>query len=88
MILETTPSKWYHGAMTKRRIRLSDQVRRVVDSCGMTRYAIYKATNIDQGTLSRFVAGKAGLSLDNLDRLADLLDLNITSGRRRRSKGR
>ena len=64
MMLETIPSKWYHVAMTKRRIRLSDQVRRAVDGCAMTRYAIYKATNIDQGTLSRFVAGKAGLSLD------------------------
>ena len=74
--------------MAKRRVRLSDQIGQAVDDCGMTRYAIWKATSIDQATLSRFVTGAAGLSLDNLDRLADLLDLNITTGKRRRSKGR
>ena len=88
MVLETVPSKPYIRAMAKRRARLSDQIRRAVDDCGLTRYAIFKATGIDQGTLSRFVAGAAGLSLDNLDRLADLLDLNITTGTRRRPKGR
>ena len=88
MVLETTPSISYIVAMAKRRVRLSDQIRRAVDDCGITRYAIYKATGIDQGTLSRFVAGAAGMSLDNLDRLANLLDLNITTGKRRRSKGR
>ncbi|MCZ6492671.1 MAG: helix-turn-helix domain-containing protein [Planctomycetota bacterium] len=74
--------------MAKRRVMLSDQVRQAVDDCGMTRYAIWKATGIDQATLSRFVAGERRLSMDSLDRLADLLDLNITTGRRRRSKGR
>ena len=83
MVLETVPSKLYIRAMAKRRVRLSDQIRRAVDDCGLTRYAIFKATGIDQGTLSRFVAGAAGLCLDNLDRLADLLDLSITIGRRR-----
>ncbi len=75
--------------MAKRRVMLSDQVRQAVDDCGMTRYAIWKATGIDQATLSRFVAGERRLSMDSLDRLADLLDLNITTGRRRRTtKGR
>ncbi len=74
--------------MAKRRVMLSDQVRQAVDDCGMTRYAIWKATGIDQASLSRFVAGERRLSMDSLDRLADLLDLNITTGRRRRSKGR
>ena len=75
-------------AMSKRQARLSDQIRRAVDDSGMTKYAIYKATSIDQGALSRFVAGKAGLSLDALDRLGKLLDLHITTGKRRRTKGR
>ena len=52
----------------------------------MSRYEIWKATGIDQGTLSRFVAGTAGMSFQNLDRLADLLGLSITTGRRRRSR--
>ena len=71
----------------KRRIRMSDRIRELIDECGMSRYAIWKETGIDQATLSRFMAG-GGLSMNNLDRLADLLDLNITTGTRRRSKGR
>ena len=54
----------------------------------MSRYEIWKVTGIDQGTLSRFVAGKAGMTIDSLDRLADLLRLNITVGRRARSSRR
>lgn len=75
------------GAMPKQRAKLSKQLRRLVDDCGMSRYRIWKEAGIDQGTLSRFMAG-GGLSMDNLDKLADLLDLNITTGKRRRSKAR
>ena len=51
----------------------------------MSRYEIWKITGIDQGTLCRFVAGKAGMTIDSLDRLADLLGLNITVGKRARA---
>ena len=74
--------------MAKRRQKLSDQIRRAVRECGMSRYEIWKVTGIDQGTLSRFVAGKAGMTIDSLDRLADLLGLNITVRRRVRSSRR
>ena len=60
---------------------MSDQIRRAVRECGMSRYEIWKATGIDQGTLSRLVSGKAGVTFANLDRLAELLDLNIRVGR-------
>jgi len=46
----------------------------------MSRYEIWKLTGIDQGTLCRFVAGEAGMSFQSLDRLADLLGLNIAVG--------
>ena len=39
-----------------------------------------RVPNIDQAVMSRFMAGKAGLSLDTLDRLAELLDMRITIG--------
>ena len=72
----------------KRSSRLSDRIRQLIDDCGMTRYRIWKETGIDQATLSRFMAG-GGLSMDNLDKLADLLDLDIAIRRKRRaSKGR
>ncbi len=74
--------------MAKRRQKLSDQIRRAVRECGMSRYEIWKHTGIDQGTLCRFVAGKAGMTIDSLDRLADLLGLNITVGKRARASRR
>jgi hypothetical protein len=58
-------------------------VRRAVDASGRSRYAICKELGLAQATLSRFMSGKGGLSMGHLDALADLLDLNIISGRRR-----
>ena len=70
--------------MAKSRVKLSDQIRDAVRKSDMSRYEIWKATGIDQGALSRIVAGKAGMSFESLDRLADLLGLNIAIGRSKR----
>ena len=35
---------------------------------------------LSQATMSRFMSGKGGLSMEYLDALADLLGLNITMG--------
>lgn len=48
----------------------------------MSRYAISKATGIPQSTLSRFMAGKAGLRLTSLDALAACLKLRVVADRR------
>ncbi len=71
-------------AVAKSRVKLSDQIRNTIRESDMSRYQIWKATGIDQGALSRFVAGKAGMSFVSLDRLADLLGLNIAIGRSKR----
>jgi hypothetical protein len=68
----------------KERLKLSDQVRAAVANCGMTRYAIAKATKIAEATLSRFMSGERGLPMKTLDVLADHLDLNIVAGRGRK----
>lgn len=67
------------ACMTKKRVTLSDQVRQAVEESGMSRYAICKTLGLSQATMSRFMSGKGGLSMDYLDALADLLDLNITA---------
>ena len=76
--------------MSKTRPSLSGQIRQAVANCGVTRYAISKATGIDQATLSRFMSGERGLPMNTLDVLADFLDLSITTGNRypKRGKGR
>jgi transcriptional regulator with XRE-family HTH domain len=68
--------------MGKPRVKLSDQVRRAVDASGLSRYRIAKEIGVAESTMSRFMAGKGGLSLVNLDALADLLGLDITAARR------
>ena len=66
--------------MAKKRTKLSDQVRRAVDESGLSRYRICKLIEISQPTMSRFMSGQCGLTMKNLDKLADLLGLNITVG--------
>ena len=62
--------------MNEQRIKLSDQIRQAVDASGMSRYRISKELGISESTMSRFMAG-SGLMLDNLDALADLLELDL-----------
>jgi hypothetical protein len=67
---------------------LSDQIRHAVENCGRTRYAISKATGISEATLSRFMARERGLPMKTLDRLAEHLELQVVTGRKRGRKGR
>lgn len=66
--------------MASRRAKLSDQLRRAIKDSDLTRYRIFMETSIDQASLSRFVRGECGLSLDSIDRLGVLLDLRLISG--------
>ncbi len=63
--------------MAQRRKLLSDQLRQAVRDSGLSRYAICKATGIDQSTMSKFLAGRVGLGLESIDRLADFLGLKL-----------
>ncbi len=65
--------------------QLSDQIRDAVESCGLSRYRIWKETGIAEPSLSRFVQGKGGLSLESLDLLGDLLRLKVEMQGPRRS---
>ena len=74
----------FNEGMAKK-LALSDQIRRAVDASGLSRYAICKAAQIDQGAMSRFMAGDAGLLLEALDRLGQVLNLEVKA---RGKKGR
>jgi hypothetical protein len=62
----------------------TDQLRRAINNCGMSHYALCQATRIDKAVLSRFMSGKRGLSLESLDKLIDVMGLTLTPKRRRR----
>lgn len=57
--------------------KLSDQIKRAIEKSGMSRYRLSCESGVDQGHLSRFVHGKAGLSLDALDEIGLVLGLRI-----------
>ena len=72
----------------KRPKKFSDQIRAAVENCGTSRYRIAAETGIDAGALCHFVAGRRGLSMDSLDKLADYIGLRVATVDRPRKKGR
>jgi transcriptional regulator with XRE-family HTH domain len=59
--------------------KFSDQLRQAVLDSGMSRYHISAKTGIAESTLSKFVHGTRGISLDSIDKLVDVLKLQIRS---------
>lgn len=68
--------------------KLTDQLRQAIDDSGETRYAIAKATGIDESALAKFYNGHRGLSMDALNRLGEYLGLRIVMDRKPAKKGR
>lgn len=56
---------------------MSDEIRDAVNASEMSRYAICKVLGIAEATMSRFMNSKGGLSMDFIDRLAELLGMHI-----------
>jgi hypothetical protein len=63
-----------------KRLTFSDELRRAVDDCGLSRYRLCKELGIAESTLSRFMLRERGLTMKCLDRLAALLDLHVARG--------
>jgi transcriptional regulator with XRE-family HTH domain len=73
MMLANRGARAYHASMAS----LSDGVRKAIRECGMTRYEIAKRSGVGQGVLSRFMHGQNALTLTTLDKLADVLGLEL-----------
>lgn len=65
-----------------------NQIRQAIDDSGISRYRISQETGIDESALAKFYNRKRGLSLENLNRLFEYLELEIVSKRRTPRKGR
>ncbi len=63
--------------MTKPQKTFSEQLRQAMKLSGRSRYKLWKATGIDQATLSRFAAGTGGLSIEAIDELWKVLGLHL-----------
>jgi len=63
--------------------KLSDEIRAAVSASGLSQYAIAKAIGVAASTMSRFMSGKGGLSMDYIDRLGRLLGLHVIAENRK-----
>jgi hypothetical protein len=73
----------YDGGMAT----VTETLRRELERCGQTRYAVSKATGLPESVLSRFVHGQP-LRGANIDKLADYLGLALTAKAGKTRKGR
>jgi plasmid maintenance system antidote protein VapI len=64
-------------AKKSKHVKVSDQLRRIIDASDVNRRVISQATHIAESTLSEFMAGRRGLSMKALDRLGEYLGLEI-----------
>jgi hypothetical protein len=69
-------------AMRQNKDTFSQQLIDAINSSGVTRYAIWKATGISEATLSRIVNGDGWIGREAADRLGKFLDLSVVTGRK------
>jgi transcriptional regulator with XRE-family HTH domain len=75
----------YGADMGKKKTKISDQIRAAIKSADVTRYRIELETGIDKATLSRFMSGKGGMSVETLDKLGEYLGLEVTKTKKKRT---
>ena len=67
--------------MTAKQMKLGEQIRRAARASGLGNNAIARIIGIDKAAVSRFLTGRAGLSLAVLEVLADMLGLDVVARR-------
>ena len=65
---------------------MGDRLKEVLEKEGVKAYRLWKDLGIDQGQFSRFFSGKASMSLENLERIADYLHYDLVLVKRARPK--
>jgi hypothetical protein len=66
--------------------RFSDQIRDAISGSSQSRYRICADIGLSQAAMSRFMNGKGGLSLETVDRLAELLNLRVVVGAKQKHR--
>jgi plasmid maintenance system antidote protein VapI len=66
-------------------VPLTEQLRKAIEGCGVSRYRIAKETGVRAETLCRFVNGQRGLTMEALDTLAQYLGLELRPVRKPRA---
>jgi plasmid maintenance system antidote protein VapI len=64
-------------------VKVTETLRRAIEQAEASRYAIAKATKIEQSSLSRFVHGERGLDGTSIDKLAEYFGLELNPKKKR-----
>jgi transcriptional regulator with XRE-family HTH domain len=72
---------------SRRPTSLREQLRAAIAASGMTRYRLARLSGVCESSLSRFMAGSGGLSIDSIDRLWMVLGLRISAAPRENDRG-
>jgi transcriptional regulator with XRE-family HTH domain len=67
---------------------LSRQLRQAIDGSGVSRYRLCKLVGMSAATMSRFMNGKGGLSVDMIDRIGRELGIRLVATKKLKSKER
>jgi|688.fasta_scaffold1186525_1 transcriptional regulator with XRE-family HTH domain len=73
----STESEAMKKTKKKTKLPFSEQLKELIEGADMSRYRIAKDSGVPQSTLSSFVKGRRALSLMNIDRICELLDLEL-----------
>jgi plasmid maintenance system antidote protein VapI len=65
-------------------VSVTETLRRAISDAGVSRYAIAKATGIEQSALSRFIHGERGLDGTSIDKLAEYFGLELQAAKKKK----
>lgn len=65
---------------------LSEQFRLAIETSGISRYEIAKATGVSQSTLSKFMLRQRGISIEAMDAVGLFLGMRLSATNRKRTQ--
>ena len=65
---------------------MGNRLKEALKREGVTAYRLWKDLGIDQGQLSKFSYGKANISLEMLEQIADYLGYDLVLVKRKRAR--
>jgi len=66
--------------------KILDDVRKALEKCKMSRYAIAKKTGVSQTALSLFVNGRRGLGFKAMEKVCDCIGYDIVLRPKKKSR--
>ena len=67
---------------------IGEELRRAIQGGKLSQAELARGTGLSEGQVSRFLKGERGLSLESIDKLLDVLELEIVIRPRRKGKDR